>query len=54
VTYTQNFDAENRLISVNISGQSQPTLFVYDGDGNSSTSPRKAAAPLRAGLVKQI
>jgi RHS repeat-associated protein len=34
VTYTQNFDAENRLISVNVSGQSQPTLFIYDGDGN--------------------
>jgi hypothetical protein len=33
VTYTQNFDAENRLISVNVSGQSLPTLFIYDGGG---------------------
>jgi hypothetical protein len=32
--YTQTYDAENRLISVNVSGQSLPTLFVYDGDGN--------------------
>jgi len=32
VTYAQTFDAENRLISVTISGQS--TTFVYDGDGN--------------------
>jgi RHS repeat-associated protein len=34
VTYTQNYDAENRLISVNVSGQPLPTLFIYDGDGN--------------------
>jgi RHS repeat-associated protein len=34
VTYTQNYDAENRLISVNVTGQSLPTLFIYDGDGN--------------------
>ena len=28
----QTFDAENRLISVTVSGQT--TQFVYDGDGN--------------------
>ena len=32
LTYTQTFDAENRLISVTVSGQT--TTFVYDGDGN--------------------
>ena len=32
LTYTQVFDAENRLISVAVSGQT--TTFVYDGDGN--------------------
>jgi YD repeat-containing protein len=32
LTYTQTFDAENRLISVAVSGQT--TQFVYDGDGN--------------------
>jgi RHS repeat-associated protein/uncharacterized repeat protein (TIGR01451 family) len=32
LTYTQNFDAENRLASVTVSGQT--TQFVYDGDGN--------------------
>jgi len=32
LTYTQTFDAENRLISVTVSGQT--TQFVYDGDGN--------------------
>ena len=32
VTYTQTFDAENRLISVAVSGQT--TQFIYDGDGN--------------------
>ena len=32
MTYTQTFDAENRLISVVVSGQT--TSFVYDGDGN--------------------
>jgi RHS repeat-associated protein/uncharacterized repeat protein (TIGR01451 family) len=32
LTYTQTFDAENRLISVVVSGQT--TSFVYDGDGN--------------------
>jgi len=32
VTYTQTFDAENRLISVTVN--SQTTTFVYDGDGN--------------------
>jgi YD repeat-containing protein len=32
LTYTQTFDAENRLISVAVSGQT--TSFVYDGDGN--------------------
>jgi RHS repeat-associated protein len=31
-TYTQTFDAENRLISVTVSGQT--TQFIYDGDGN--------------------
>ncbi|MBI3244234.1 MAG: RHS repeat-associated core domain-containing protein [Chloroflexi bacterium] len=31
-TYTQNFDAENRLTSVTVGGQT--TTFVYDGDGN--------------------
>jgi len=32
LTYTQVFDAENRLISVTVSGQT--TQFIYDGDGN--------------------
>lgn len=32
LTYNQVFDAENRLISVTVSGQT--TQFVYDGDGN--------------------
>ena len=32
LTYTQTFDAENRLISVVVSGQT--TSFIYDGDGN--------------------
>jgi len=32
VTYTQVFDAENRLVSV--TANSQTTQFVYDGDGN--------------------
>ncbi|MBK9926400.1 MAG: DUF11 domain-containing protein [Anaerolineales bacterium] len=31
LTYTQVFDAENRLISVTVSGQT--TQFVYNGDG---------------------
>ena len=42
VTYTQNYDAENRLISVNVTGQSLPTLFIYDGDGNPSASSGQA------------
>jgi RHS repeat-associated protein len=32
LTYTQTFDAENRLISVTVN--SQTTQFIYDGDGN--------------------
>ena len=32
LTYIQTFDAENRLISVTVSGQT--TQFIYDGDGN--------------------
>jgi len=32
LTYTQTFDAENRLISVTVSGQT--TEFIYDGDGD--------------------
>ena len=32
LTYTQTFDAENRLISVTVN--SQTTSFLYDGDGN--------------------
>jgi RHS repeat-associated protein len=32
LTYTQDFDAENRLASVTVSGQT--TQFVYDGDGS--------------------
>ena len=32
LTYTQTFDAENRLKSVTVSGQT--TTFLYDGDGN--------------------
>ena len=32
LTYTQTFDAENRLISVTLSGQT--TRFIYNGDGN--------------------
>jgi RHS repeat-associated protein len=32
LTYTQVFDAENRLVSVTMSGQT--TQFLYDGDGN--------------------
>ena len=31
LTYTQTFDAENRLISVTVSGQT--TQFIYNGDG---------------------
>jgi len=31
-TYNQTFDAENRLISVAVGGQT--TQFIYDGDGN--------------------
>jgi RHS repeat-associated protein len=31
-TYTQVFDAENRLVSVTVGGQT--TSFLYDGDGN--------------------
>jgi YD repeat-containing protein len=62
LTYTQAFDAENRLISVTVSGQT--TQFIYDGNGNlvkkikpdgsktlyPSTTPQKTAAPLRAGV----
>jgi YD repeat-containing protein len=33
VTYTQTFDAENRLVSVSVNGQ-PPTQFLYDGAGN--------------------
>ena len=32
LTYTQTFDAENRLISVTVGGQT--TQFIYNGDGN--------------------
>jgi YD repeat-containing protein len=32
LTYNQTFAAENRLISVAVSGQT--TTFIYDGDGN--------------------
>jgi YD repeat-containing protein len=32
VTYTQVFDAENRLVSV--TADSQTTQFIYNGDGN--------------------
>lgn len=32
LTYTQTFDAGNRLISVTVNGQT--TQFIYDGDGN--------------------
>ncbi len=32
LTYAQTFDAENRLVSVTVSGQI--TQFIYDGDGN--------------------
>lgn len=32
LTYTQTFDAENRLVSVTVSGQT--TQFLYDGSGN--------------------
>jgi YD repeat-containing protein len=31
-SYSQTFDAENRLISVAVSGQT--TQFIYDDDGN--------------------
>jgi hypothetical protein len=34
VTYPQNFDDKNHLISVNVSGQALSTLFLYDGDDN--------------------
>jgi YD repeat-containing protein len=58
----KSFDAENSLTSITVS--SQTTQFIYDGDGNlvkkinpdgsktlyPSTSPRKAAAPLRTGV----
>ena len=33
-TYTQTFDAENRLISVTVNPSGQTTQFIYDGDGN--------------------
>ena len=62
LTYAQTFDAENRLITVAVGGQT--TQFIYDGDGNlvkninpngsktlyPSTTPQTAAAPLRAGM----
>ena len=32
LTYNQTFDAENRLISVTVNGQT--TQFIYNGDGN--------------------
>ena len=32
LTYTQTLDAENRLISVTVSGQTMQ--FIYEGDGN--------------------
>lgn len=32
LTYNQTFDAENRLISVAVGGQT--TQFIYDGDGH--------------------
>ncbi len=32
LTYTQTFDAKNRMVSVTVNGQT--TQFVYDGDGN--------------------
>jgi RHS repeat-associated protein len=32
LTYTQTFNAENRLVSVTVN--SQTTQFIYDGDGN--------------------
>jgi YD repeat-containing protein len=40
LTYTQTFDAENRLVSVTVNGQT--TQFVYDGDGNPSASSGQA------------
>jgi YD repeat-containing protein len=32
LTYTQTFDAENRLVSVTVSGPT--TQFIYDDDGS--------------------
>jgi hypothetical protein len=40
LTYTQGFDAENRLISVTVNNQT--TQFVYDGSGNPSTGSGQA------------
>jgi RHS repeat-associated protein len=34
ITYTQQWDAENRLVAVTNTVTSQTTTFVYDGDGN--------------------
>jgi RHS repeat-associated protein len=54
-TCNQTFDAENRLISVTVSGQT--TQFVYDGDGNlvkkikpDGTCTIYPSASLRAGV----
>jgi len=34
ISYTQTFDAENRLTQVTISSTGQKWQFIYDGDGN--------------------
>lgn len=42
-TYAQGWDAENRLTTVTVNGQT--TTFVYDGDGNRVKAP--SGPPLR-------
>ncbi|MEK7784038.1 MAG: WD40 repeat domain-containing protein, partial [Chloroflexota bacterium] len=47
VTYTQTFDAENRLASVTTGGQT--TTFVYDGDGNRVNKVKGTTATVYVG-----
>ena len=42
ITYTQAWDAENRLQSVTTGGQT--TTFTYDGDGGSGPRSRMPTA----------
>jgi len=54
LTYTQTFDAENRLISVTVN--SQTTQFLYNGDGNlvKKTKPDGSKTIYAAGGVYSI